>query len=221
MNKRLIHWFIAAFIWLLFSFWYTDFGGPLTDEEISEAMTFMKSRNYNPERMVILETFLKNDTGRQFLMVNNIDMNEDPPAMPGFGTDATAADYSDHYMEHMYPQLLKRGCHPIFFGKGLDFVADLSGITGAATRGWDSAALFRYRSRRSFLEIITHPAMQGRHDYKLAAMTKTLAYPVEPVLYVSDLRTILFLVLALVTAIFDIFMYGRHHSKANNQSENV
>lgn len=209
MKKRGLLWGLPAIVWLFFTFWYTDFGGPLTEEEISEGMAFMKSRNYNAEFLVELEAFLQNDTGRQFLMVNNIDMNEAPPSMPGFGPQATAYDYSDHYMEHLYPQLFKRACHPIFYGTGLDFVADLSGVTGAAVSGWDAAALFRYRSRRSFLEIISHPDMQGRHDYKLAAMEKTIAYPVEPELYVSDLRFILFLLLGFGTAITDILIFGR------------
>jgi len=51
--------------------------------------------------------------------------------------------------------------------------------------------------------------MQARHDYKLAAMVKTLAYPVEPNLYVSDMRFILFLALGFMTAILDILVIGR------------
>ncbi len=209
INKRLVLWCLPALVWVFFTAWYTDLGGLLSDEEIAQGLATMKSGDYNPERLKLLETFLRNDTGRQFLMVNNIDMSDEPPPMPGFGPDATAADYRDYYMEHMYPQLFKRACHPVFYGAGLGFVADLSGIKGAAVEGWDTAALFRYRSRRSFLEIITHPAMQGRHDYKLAAMTKTIAYPVEATIYLSDLRFILFLLLGFVTAVVDGLIYRR------------
>ena len=49
--------------------------------------------------------------------------------------------------------------------------------------------------------------MGTRHAYKHAAMDKTIAYPVEPGLYVSDLRIILFLVLGLVTALLDAFIF--------------
>ena len=40
-------------------------------------------------------------------MVNNIEMNDNPPQMEGFDPNATTMDYQDHYMEHMYPQLFK------------------------------------------------------------------------------------------------------------------
>jgi hypothetical protein len=107
----------------------------------------------------------------------------------------------------MYPELFSRACHPVFYASGLGFAADVSGIENA--EGWDTAALFRYRSRRSFLEIITNPEIGPRHDFKLAAMTKTIAYPVETSLYLSDPRLLLFLAFGLVTAMIDIFVYGR------------
>lgn len=207
MNRRLLLWGIPATVWLLFTIWYTDFGGPLSDEEIAEAMAFIDARGYDAEKRKKLVAFLENDSGRQFLMVNNIDMNENPPPMAGFGADATAADFNAHYMEHMYPELFSRACHPIFYASGLGYAADISGIKGA--EGWDKAALFRYRSRRSFLEIITNPDIGPRHEYKLAAMTKTIAYPVETTLYLSDPRLLLFLVFGLVTALLDIMLYGR------------
>ena len=115
-------------------------------------------------------------------------------------------------MEHMYAQLLKRASHPVFMATGQDFVADITGIDRESASGWDTAALFRYRSRRSFLEIITHPAMDDRHDYKIAALTKTIAYAVEPKLYLSDLRFILLLILGFLTALIDIALFGRSNA---------
>lgn len=209
MTRRKLLWLTPAAIWLLFTYWYTDFGGPLTEEEISVGLEEVKSRGYDAETIAQLETFLRNDTGRQFLMVNNIDMNDNPPQMPGFGPDATASDYVNHYMEHMFPQLLKRACHPIFLSAGVNFVSDVTGVGDAAASGWDSAALLRYRSRRSFLEIVAHSDTQSRHDYKNAGMSKTIAYAVEPTIYVSDLRFVLLLVLGLVTALADILVFGR------------
>jgi len=208
MNKRLILWGIPAAIWILFTAWYTDFGGPLSDEEVKKAMAYFDARDgLTLKRKQQLQAFFENDSGRQFLMVNNIQMNPSPPTMPGFDADATAEDYSSHYMEHMYPELFSRACHPVFYASGLGFAADVSGIENA--EGWDTAALFRYRSRRSFLEIITNPEIGPRHDFKLAAMTKTIAYPVETSLYLSDPRLLLFLAFGLVTAMIDIFVYGR------------
>ncbi len=198
-------WGFPALVWIAFTLWYTDFGGPLTDEEIDRALTALERRGMDAERFALFEKFLREDTGGQFLMVNNIDMSENPPPMPGFGADATAEDYNNHYMEHMYPQLLARACHPIFFGTGVGVGIDITGIEGA--HGWDLAALFRYKSRRAFIEVVTHPDMGERHAYKHAAMDKTIAYPVEPGLYVSDLRLLLFLVLGLLVALLDIVFF--------------
>ncbi|MEH6558666.1 MAG: hypothetical protein V7708_12765 [Oceanicoccus sp.] len=210
MNKRLLLWGVPSVMWLLFTVWYTDFGGPLSDEEVNKAMAYFDTRGVPPERRRQLQAFFENDSGRQFLMVNNIQMNPNPPPMPGFDAGATSEDYQAHYMEHMYPELLFRACHPVFYASGLGFAADVSGIEDA--EGWDTAALFRYRSRRSFLEIITNPEIGPRHDFKLAAMTKTIAYPVETSLYLSDPRLLLFLLFGLVTAMIDIFVYGRGKS---------
>lgn len=207
MTKRSMLWIVPITTWLLFTFWYTDFGGPLRDDEIAEAMAFFDSRGIDSERRAELKAFFDNDTGNQFLMVNNIDMNDNPPPMEGFGPDATAADYNNHYMEHMYPALFSRACHPIFYASGVGFDADISGIEGA--EHWELAALFRYRSRRSFMEIVTNPNMGPRHAFKLAAMTKTIAYPVETGFYPSDPRFLLFFILGFFTALIDVLVFGR------------
>ena len=56
---------------------------------------------------------------------------------------------------------------------------------------WETAALFRYKSRRAFLEIVTHPDMNSKHKYKIAALEKTIAFPVEAQLYLGDPRLLL------------------------------
>lgn len=202
MRKGKGLWLGVTLAWLSFAFWYTDLGGPLTDVEVASALGVLEARGMEADRLQELERFLREDSGRQFLMVNNIDLRDTPPPMPAFDGGGSAEEYSDYYMEHMYPELLRRACHPIFFGEGLGGVAvDVAGIEGA--RGWDMAALFRYKSRRAFVEIITHPAMGERHAYKLAAIEKTIAYPVEPGLFLSDLRVLLFLLLALAASLLD------------------
>lgn len=201
-NRRHWLWIAPAAVWLLFSVWYTDLSGPLTDQEITEGIRLLSRQGRDPERLKALEAFFRADSGRQFFMMNNIDNNDNPPPMPGFDQNATGTDYLNHYMAHLYPQLLARACHPVFYGTSSDgFAADISGIENAS--GWDSGALIRYRSRRSFLKIITHPDTLPRHDYKLAALTKTIAYPVEADLYLSDPRLLLFLLLSLIALVLD------------------
>jgi hypothetical protein len=84
---------------------------------------------------------------------------------------------------------------------------DSVGVTGADN--WTMGALMRYRSRRSLMEIVTNPAFMGSHEFKLAALDKTIAYPIEMNLYYSDLRLVLGLLLLSVTALLDILLFGR------------
>jgi hypothetical protein len=113
----------------------------------------------------------------------------------------------DRYMEHMYPELLRRASHPVLMGTAIFSNFDTLGVTGADN--WTMGALMRYRSRRSLMAIITHPELMGRHEFKLAALDKTIAYPIEMNFYYSDLRLMLGLLLLGVTGLLDILLFGR------------
>ena len=147
---------------------------------------------------------MRNDTGRQFLMVNIIDDNENPPIVEGAEPGESSEQLMGRYMEHMYSQLLRRASHPVIAGQAVHGALDLVGVEDLPTAGdWASAALMRYRSRRTFMEIITHPQMNRRHDFKIAALEKTIAYPIEMQLYLSDPRLLLALILMVITLLLD------------------
>ncbi len=201
MSTRMKLWLPPALLYAIFVFWYTDFGGPLSGEEVDEFVRVMTENGVASERVDYYAQFLRNDTGRQFLMVNNIDKNESPPAIEGAPTGADADTLMGLYMEHMIPELLKRACHPVIMGPVVYSAIDISGIEGADQ--WTDAALFRYRSRRALMEIISNPDILGPHDFKLAALDKTIAYPIETDLYLGDPRLILGLILLAVTALID------------------
>ena len=200
MSKTSKIWISISIVYLVFFVWYTDLGGKLEPEEIEMYLEkFQQNRldKRSSEAFITdLRSFMENDTGRQFIMVNIIDMNENPGDVEGAEPGETAEQLMDRYMEHMYPELLTRASHPVFMGYAVNDVMDIAGIEGA--RGWDSAALMRYKSRRTLLKIITNPKMMGKHEFKLAALEKTLAYPVETVLYLSDLRFLLALFLIIL-----------------------
>ena len=204
-------WVSLLVIYAGFFLWYTDIGGKLDKEEIEfflekfEENTSANSADpetYNSQKNLI-KRFMEEDTGRQFLMVNNIDMDDDPEDVEGAEPGESAERLLDRYMEHMYAQLLKRACHPVFAGNAVHPSMDLVGIEGAEI--WDQAALMRYKSRRAFMEIVTHPNMGSKHAFKVAAMEKTIAYPVETVIYLSDPR----LLLALILIILGLFLQNR------------
>ncbi len=209
MSGRVILWSVAAFLYVVFAFWYTNTGGALTDEEIAEYTAKISAAGGDTERVETLTRFMREDSGRQFIMVNIIDINENPGPVEG-APGASASELMGLYMEYMWPALFSRACHPIFSGAAVFTAMDLAGIEGA--ENWDQAALMRYRSRRDMLEIVTNPVFDGRHHFKIAALDKTIAYPVETQLYYSDPRLILLLVLFVLVALVDLVVYRRGSS---------
>jgi hypothetical protein len=207
ITRRQSLWLGALFLYALFFAWYTNLSGPLTAEEMDLYTERFAQSGASPERLASMRRFMEEDTGRHFIMINALDMNDNPPNLPATGPDATASDLINHYMEHMYPAQFARASHPVFFGRAIHSAMDVSGIEGA--EHWDQGALFRYRSRRDILEIATNPAFTERHDYKLGALEKTIAYPVEPLLYYSDLRLMLALLLFSLVSAIDMFIWRR------------
>lgn len=81
-------------------------------------------------------------------------------------------------------------------GKVVGSSMDLLGIEGAEE--WEMIAFMRYRSRRDLMEIATNPDFNKNHHYKMAAMEKTIATPIEPVLNPGEPRVLLALLLILI-----------------------
>ena len=118
----------------------------------------------------------------------------------------------------IFYQLRDRGYQPHYFERAEEAlvffqqdIVDLVGIEGA--ENWDQAALFRYRSRRAFLEIVTNPAFRGKHHFKTVALDKTIAYPIETDLYLGDPRLLLGLILLAVTALIDSLVMSKNRGQ--------
>ena len=188
-SPRLWLWAAPGLLWLALCFWYTNTSGPITAEEREAILAAAAQEGWSDERLSGIERFMVEDDGGQFLMVNLLDLAADPEASANM----------DRYMEHMLPALLARACHPAFAGNVVHQAMDLAGIEGAET--WDSVGIVRYRSRRDLLEIALNPVFSDKHDYKIEALAKTIAVPVAPSIYLSDLRLLLLLVLLAVIGI--------------------
>ena len=210
-------WLILGAVYIGFFFWYTDIGGKLSQEEIR---IFIKKHEQNiindgvsPDseefqlRIDFLKRFMEEDNGKQFIMVNNIEMNKNPEDVVGANPGESADQLMSRYMEYMWPNLLKRASHPIFMSNAVYQSMDLVGIEGAET--WDQAALMRYKSRRTMMEIVTNPDMMDRHEFKIAALQKTIAYPVEPFGFYSDMRVIFGMLIAIVGLSIRLFLTSK------------
>ncbi|MCZ6659767.1 MAG: hypothetical protein O7C67_20970 [Gammaproteobacteria bacterium] len=207
MTTRLWLWLVPGLLYASFTFWYTNTAGPLSDDEIAMFVQQMERNGGSPQQIANMRRFMEEDTGRQFLMVNIIDMADTPRPVEGVSPDETSDQVMGRYMAHMYPELFKRASHPAFVGNAVFDSMDIVGIEGAEQ--WTRAALMRYRSRRDILEIALNPVFAGKHDFKMAALDKTIAYPVETQIYLSDPRFLLFLILLAGTALVDLLIFRR------------
>ena len=208
ITKRSWFWLAPALFYLIFFGWYTNLKGPLSPEEINHFVDILEANGSTPDRIVEIKRFMEEDDGKHFYMMNLLDLTDNPPQLSATGPDASSAELMDHYMEFMNPELYSRACHPVFFGRVLADALDLSGIENAES--WDQAALFRYRSIRDMIAIVTNPKFLERHDYKIASLEKTIANPVKPLFFLGDLRFILGLILfVLVSIVNSIYRYKR------------
>jgi len=193
--------------------WYTDLGGPLAETEISTYLEKLEAQGFPADARGRIRRFMESDTGRQFLMLNTIDYAEDPPDTPGAEPGESAEQLMNRYMEHMYAELLKRACHPIIMGNAIHTAMDLVGVDAlAGAERWDMGAFFRYRSRRTFMEIVTIPETRGRHEFKVAALDKTIAYPIETELNLGDPRLLLAFILLSAAALLDLAFVRNHRA---------
>ena len=195
-------WISLLVIYSSFFIWYTDLGGKLTDDEIEYYANKFESNALKDGRILehrikeLLQKFMEEDSGKQFIMVNVIDMSENPTFPDGTVSDESSDVLMNEYMEHMYVELFKRASHPAYFGNAVNGSMDIVGIENAEV--WERAILVRYKSRRSFLEIVTHPDMNSKHKYKIAALEKTIAFPVENQFYLGDPRLLLGFILLII-----------------------
>ena len=189
-----ISWALIA-TYVIFWLWYTPLGGPLTANEIDQYVATLEARHADKAAIKQLRAFAENDDGGSFIMVNALDLKDtlEPPS--GMPADSAADDVIDVYVEHIFPALFARASHPVIAGDAIFTAMDIVGIEGAES--WDSAGLVRYRSKRDLLEIASNPVFGEKHDYKVAALEKTIAFPITTQVNLGDPR----LILGLLTVI--------------------
>ena len=226
MKRPLIIWGIIAVVYGAFWAWYTPHGGPLNDEEIAEALAYVEGQRAErapdttdeefEEGIAALRNFMEKDTGRDFVMVNAILMNETPIQTGAVEPGETSQQVLDRYMAYMWPALLKRASHPVFFGAAAGPSMEVLNIEDA--EDWTNTGLMRYRSRRDMIAIALNPEFADSHEYKLAAMAKTFAYPVDPYMQFGGPKMTLGLMLFSLGALLHL-AFGRGGAKVAPESE--
>ncbi len=191
-------WLVLVGLYALFFGWYTSFGGPLSDEEIEHYMAIVQARepDARPADLEQMRRFMEEDSGDDFVMVNVIDMYETPLAIEGVAPGESSDEVLAKYMAYMNGALISRASHPIFFGRAAAPAMDLMNADGMES--WTTGAGMRYRSRRDLLEIAMNPEFEAAHKFKVAAMRKTIAFPIDPWGQLGDPRLVLALLFGLI-----------------------
>lgn len=196
MRRYRLVWLVLGVLYGASFFWYTALGGPLTAEEIEHYVGIMRDRGAAADDVAKLRAFLEADSGDDFVMVNAIELRDVPAPVDGVSPGESSSQVLDRYMEYMWPALFARACHPVVVGWAAAPALDVWGIDGAER--WTQAGLMRYRSRRDMMDIATNPEFHGRHEFKTAAMLKTIAFPIDPWFQLGDPRLVLALLLLVV-----------------------
>jgi len=195
-------WGVALGCYGLFTLWYHSWRGALEPAEIETHLErFSQFPDATPERLAVVRAFLEKDDGGEFFMLNLLRANPEPVAI-GDEPPAPAREVLRRYTGYFMPHLFRRAGHPAFVGPAAGGYVEHWGVE--PNPGWTFAGIIRYRSRRDMLELATDPRFASAHEYKLAALANTLAFPVAPAVQLVGPRVWVGLVLALLAALVQL-----------------
>ena len=117
-----------------------------------------------------------------------------PDGTPAGGM--TGREAGHRYERMVVPELLKRGCYPVFAARKVaNFLS-----AGAGTDFFEEVAIVRYRSRRDLLAMAASRAFLAGVPHKWASLEKTVAVP-SRLLLLADPRTLVPLILLAAWAV--------------------
>ncbi len=169
MPASLTVWVSALLIYLGFLLWYLPCGRRLEAEERERLLARIRSDEHDAEQLAAIASFLAEDRGDSFVMVNLLALAE---------PRAEARRALRAYERRFIGRLLSMAGHPLFLGRG----ASARNIEqwGILASGWDSVALVRYRCRRDLARMIDFSLEGDTRALKHRALARTIAFPVSP-----------------------------------------
>ena len=193
-------WGGAGIVYAAFSLWYNNLAGSLTSAEIDAyVQRFGAVSDEDRKNLEIARTFLENDDGGEFFMVNLIRFYDGDVSVPGSNEKLPAREVRRTYTGYFIPKLFLRAGHPAWVGPAAGRYLEAWGVE--PDPGWSFVGVMRFRSRRDMMELIMDPGFEPAHAHKIAAMANTLAFPVAPGMMFFGPRVWVALVLALFAAL--------------------
>ena len=150
----------------------------------------------DPEERRAFFAFMDADDGRPFYMLNLMQYRERAEYRGGLQPDGSSAagmtgrEAGHRYEKMVVPDLLKRGCYPVFVSRKIaNFLS-----AGSGSDFFEEIAVVRYRSRRDMLSMAASKSFLQGVPHKWASLERTVAVPCR-LMVLLDLRTLVPLVL--------------------------
>jgi hypothetical protein len=194
--NTLIIWAIAALLYGIFYSWYIGFRQRVTAEEVVALLArYEKDSAMTDKQATSISTFLFNDDGKDFVMVNLLHLKQ--PLKE-------SRTKLETYQKIFLGQLLKKAGHPVMFGRAAS--TNIENLECDAADNWTAFGLVRYRSRRDLLEILFDTINSEHHQLKLDSMQKTLAFPSAPWSMTGGPKLLVPMALALLAMILQLVL---------------
>ena len=183
-------WLIALLTYALFYCWYIGFRSRVTPAEVEETMAILDAGLVDETRKSHLRHFLANDDGKDFVMVNLLEL-----AKPRKESSKNLNAYQKIFLG----QLLRKAGHPILIARAAS--GNVENVACQEFDNWTAAGMVRYRSRRDLMEILPATIGSEHHELKLSALDKTFAFPASPWFVVGGPKLLVPLLIALIAAV--------------------
>ena len=183
-------WLIALLTYALFYCWYIGFRSRVTPAEIERTMAILDAGLVDETRKSHLRHFLANDDGKDFVMVNLLEL-----AKPRKESSKNLNAYQKIFLG----QLLRAAGHPILIARAAS--GNVENVACQEFDNWTAAGMVRYRSRRDLIEILPATIGSEHHELKLSALDKTYAFPASPWFVVGGPKLLVPLLIALIAAV--------------------
>ena len=188
-------WIVMAVLYAVFWLWYSGTKGKLSQTEVESYMQQFESKGVNADNLSNLRHFLKKDDGREWFMINLLELKS-----PKRESSKLLQRYTKTFMAGMF----RRAGHPFFVA--IAAAKNIENLNCDDADNWTSTGIVRYRSRRDCAETLLDTFGSDHHADKLASLTKTLAFPATANLLMGSPRVLVAMSAALIGAMATIYV---------------
>ena len=191
----IVIWIIALSLYALFWLWYCGLKGRLSKHEVEIFISSFEAKGLSERALLNIREFLEQDDGREFFMVNLLEIKS-----PKRESQTLLTGYFKKFMSGMIP----RGGHPLFLANAA--AKNIENLNCEHADNWSSAGIIRYRSRRDFAQTVLKTFGSEHHADKLSSLEKTLAFPSTTTLLFGSPKIIIALALGLAASVTQVWL---------------